>query len=107
MHACTSSCGCADGSEHGEEEGGSQRQQPQRWVSVVVLLAFWAVFVAFQLMLSHWPKCSPAYWAIFSLQAGLCLAAEVVAVRVVRARVLRSCNRENPFSLNGILHRRR
>jgi hypothetical protein len=83
--------GCVDGSgsEHGEEEGGQNRRQAQRWVNIVVLLAFWAVFVAFQLMLSHWPKCSPAYWAIFSLQAGLCLVAEAAVIRVVRARACR------------------
>lgn len=55
---------------------------------VVVLLGCWGIFVTFQLLLSRWPHCSGPYWAIFAVQAGLCLIAEVAFLRLVRLTLL-------------------
>lgn len=52
---------------------------------VVVLLGCWGIFVMFQLLLSHWPHCSVPYWAIFAIQMGSCLIAEVIFLRLVRS----------------------
>lgn len=52
---------------------------------VVVLLGCWGIFVMFQLLLSHWPHCSAPYWAIFAVQMGSCLVAEVIFLRLVRS----------------------
>lgn len=52
---------------------------------MVVLLVCWGVFVAFQLLQSHWGHCSTPYWAIYSVQAALCLVAECIFVALVRA----------------------
>jgi type VI protein secretion system component VasK len=51
---------------------------------VVVLLLCWCVFVAFQLLQSHWGHCTAPYWAIYSVQAALCLVAEVIFIWLVR-----------------------
>ena len=55
---------------------------------MVVLLGCWGIFVTFQLLLSRWPHCSGPYWAIFAVQAGLCLIAEVAFLRLVRPTLL-------------------
>ena len=86
MRACADSGSEHSGGGEGEAEEGTPRGgQPRQWVQVAVLLGFWGVFVAFQLLLSRWPRCSGPYWAIFSLQAGLCLVAECVFIRLVSA----------------------
>lgn len=58
------------------------------WGQVAVLLACWGIFVTFQLLLSRWPHCSGPYWAIYAVQAALCLAAEVAFLRLVRIQPL-------------------
>ena len=71
----------------GMEESGAHEdvQRPGRrsWVSGGILLGCWAVFVAFQLLLSHYPRCSWNYWTIFSVQTVLSLVAECIFVRLV------------------------
>ncbi|CAL8469952.1 g9494 [Coccomyxa elongata] len=69
-----------------QQDHHAARNQPATWVQVVVLLGCWGIFVMFQLLLSHWPHCSAPYWAIFAVQMGSCLVAEVIFLRLVSAR---------------------
>ncbi len=55
-------------------------------VQVAVLLFCWGVFVMFTLLLSHYPRCSGQYWAIFAVQAGACIGAESLFIFLVGCR---------------------
>ena len=61
---------------------GEAREQPA-WLQVAVLLFCWGVFVMFTLLLSHYPRCSSRYWAIFGVQGAACLAAEGLFIHLV------------------------
>ena len=52
-------------------------------LQVAVLLFCWGVFVMFTLLLSHYPRCSAQYWAIFGVQAVACIAAEALFIYLV------------------------
>ncbi len=59
-------------------------------LQVAVLLFCWGVFVMFTLLLSHYPRCSAQYWAIFGVQAVACIAAEALFIHLVRT-CFRTC----------------
>ena len=71
--------GTPQGQHHSE---GEAREQPA-WLQVAVLLFCWGVFVMFTLLLSHYPRCSSQYWAIFGVQGAACLAAEALFIHLV------------------------
>lgn len=71
--------GTPQGQHHSE---GEAREQPA-WLQVAVLLFCWGVFVMFTLLLSHYPRCSGRYWAIFGVQGAACLAAEALFIHLV------------------------
>ncbi|CAK0779361.1 hypothetical protein CVIRNUC_004754 [Coccomyxa viridis] len=77
--------GTPQGQHHSE---GEAREQPA-WLQVAVLLFCWGVFVMFTLLLSHYPRCSGRYWAIFGVQGAACLAAEALFIHLVRNRKAR------------------
>ena len=62
--------------------------EPPAWRQGAVLLLCWGVFVMFTLLLSHYHRCSPAYWSIFAVQAATCIGAEVLFISLVSSSLL-------------------
>ena len=74
---------CTPQGQHQSE--GEAKEQPA-WLQVAVLLFCWGVVVMFTLLLSHYPRCSGRYWAIFGVQGAACLAAEALFIHLVSIR---------------------
>ena len=80
----------ADNPEHADismqaeqRDGECQVREPPAWRHGAILLFCWGVFVMFTLLLSHYHRCSPAYWSIFAVQAATCIGAEALFIRLV------------------------
>lgn len=96
-----------------QHDGEDRVQEPPAWRQGAVLLLCWGVFVMFTLLLSHYHRCSPAYWSIFAVQAATCIGAEALFIRLVSLPLLlpvkivqvaqwsvgklRHCSRRSPF----------
>ncbi|CAL5218926.1 g672 [Coccomyxa viridis] len=74
---------------HDQHNHDGEAKEPPAWRQVAVLLFCWGVFVMFTLLLSHYPRCSVQYWAIFGVQAVACIAAEALFIHLVRNRKAR------------------
>ena len=66
-----------------QRDGECQSREPPAWRQGAILLFCWGVFVMFTLLLSHYHRCSPAYWSIFAVQAATCIGAEALFIRLV------------------------
>ena len=66
-----------------QHDGDDGEKEPPAWRQGAVLLLCWGVFVMFTLLLSHYHRCSPAYWSIFAVQAATCIGAEALFIRLV------------------------
>ena len=84
QQAVVQSCQHADISMPAEQRDGEcQVKEPPAWRQGAVLLFCWGVFVMFTLLLSHFHRCSPAYWSIFAIQAATCMGAEALFICLV------------------------
>ena len=70
---------------HAQQDHESKVDEAPVWRQGAVLLLCWGVFVMFTLLLSHYHRCSPAYWSIFAVQAAACVGAETLFICLVSA----------------------
>ena len=73
---------------HVQHDDEHRMGEPPAWRQGGVLLLCWGVFVMFTLLLSHYRRCSPAYWSIFAVQAAACIVAEVLFISLVSSPIL-------------------
>ena len=81
----------------------SRVDEAPAWRQGAVLLLCWGVFVMFTLLLSHYHRCSPAYWSIFAVQAAACVGAEALFICLVSSAhlIFGKPLRCSPYSMAG------
>ena len=68
---------------HAQHDDERKTDEAPAWRQGAVLLLCWGVFVMFTLLLSHYHRCSAAYWSIFAVQSAACVGAEALFICLV------------------------
>ena len=89
------------GEIHAQQDHESKVDEAPAWRQAAVLLLCWGVFVMFTLLLSHYHRCSPAYWSIFAVQAAACVGAEALFICLVSFSYLWGLSQMLPYSMTG------